>query len=46
MLISLVIPGFALLVMGGILWMLIEGIVHISKKNKALDNSFTKVKKV
>lgn len=31
MLISLVI-SFALLVIGGIIWVIIEGIVHISKK--------------
>ncbi|HDG2568721.1 TPA: hypothetical protein PCX93_000225 [Staphylococcus aureus] len=46
MLISLVIPVFALLVIGGIIWMIIEGIVHISKKNKAIDNFFNKVNKV
>ncbi|MGS5983671.1 hypothetical protein ACVBMY_13965, partial [Staphylococcus aureus] len=28
MLISLVIPVFALLVIGGIIWVIIEGIVH------------------
>lgn len=42
MLISLVIPVFALLVIGGIIWMIIEGIVHISK-NKAIDNFLTKL---
>lgn len=46
MLISLVIPVFALLVIGGIIWVIIEGIVHISKKNKAIDNFFNKVNKV
>ncbi|HCW8644875.1 hypothetical protein M8412_14310, partial [Staphylococcus aureus] len=46
MLISLVIPVFALLVIGGIIWMIIEGIVHISKKNKAIDNFFNQVNKV
>lgn len=46
MLISLVIPVFALLVIGGIIWAIIEGIVHISKKNKAIDNFFNKVNKV
>ncbi|RZH81344.1 hypothetical protein EIG92_15795, partial [Staphylococcus aureus] len=46
MLISLVIPVFALLVIGGIIWMIIEGIVHISKKNKEIDNFFKKVNKV
>ena len=34
MLISLVIPVFALLVIGGIIWVIIEGIVHISKRIK------------
>lgn len=46
MLISLVIPVFALLVIGSIIWVIIEGIVHISKKNKAIDNFFNKVNKV
>ncbi len=46
MLISLVIPVFALLVIGGIIWMIIEGIVHISQKNKAIDNFFNQVNKV
>ncbi|MEN8971565.1 hypothetical protein [Staphylococcus aureus] len=46
MLISLVIPVFALLVIGGIIWMIIEGIVHISKKNKAINNFFNQVNKV
>ncbi|HDF0413684.1 TPA: hypothetical protein PEB41_000232 [Staphylococcus aureus] len=46
MLISLVIPVFALLVIGGIIWAIIEGIVHISKKNKAIDNFFNQVNKV
>ncbi|CAC8119073.1 membrane spanning protein [Staphylococcus aureus] len=43
MLISLVISVFALLVIGGIIWMIIEGIVHISQKNKAIDNFLTKL---
>lgn len=46
MLISLVIPVFALLVIGGIIWVIIEGIVHISKKNKAIDNFLNQVNKV
>ncbi len=36
MLISLVTPVFALLVIGGIIWVIIEGIEHISKKNKRI----------
>ncbi len=36
MLISLVTPVFALLVIGGIIWVIIEAIVSISKKNKAI----------
>ncbi len=43
MLISLVTPVFALLVIGGIIWVIIEGIVHISKKNKELHNFLTKL---
>lgn len=46
MLISLVTPVFALLVIGGIIWVIIEGIVHISKKNKAIDNFLNQVNKV
>lgn len=46
MLISLIIPVFALLVIGGIIWVIIEGIVHISKKNKAINNFFNQVNKV
>lgn len=46
MLISLVTPVFALLVIGGIIWVIIEGIVHISKKNKAMDIFLNKVNKV
>lgn len=46
MLISLVIPVFALLVIGGIIWAIIEGVVHISKKNKVIDNFLNKVNKV
>lgn len=46
MLISLVIPVFALLVIGGIIWMIIEGIVHISKRIKQLITFFNKVNKV
>lgn len=45
MLISLVIPVFALLVIGGIIWVIIEGIVHISKRIKQLI-IFNKVNKV
>ena len=45
MLISLVTPVFALLVIGGIIWVIIEGIVHISKKNKAIDNFLNQVNK-
>ena len=36
MLISLVIPVLLLLVIGGIIWVIIEGIVHISKRIKQL----------
>lgn len=46
MLISLIVPVFVLLVIGGIIWALIEGLVHISKKNKAIDNFFNQVNKV
>lgn len=40
MLISFVILVFVLLVIGGIIWMIIEGIVYILKKNKVIDNFF------